>query len=247
MTIIVIASGKGGVGKTSIAVNMAIMMSRLMPMQRVVLLDADLGLANANLLMGIQPAYTTRNIEDGMTAEEIITERYGIGLIAGESGARQKTLESVRRMLRACMDVAADVMVIDTSPGISDAMTEIISAGDHVIVVSTPEITALTDSYQLLKYLIRSGKVEGELHLLMNKTGERDDGSSKAAAVTNLCRDYLGHKVDHLGSIRHSQAVEQAIMEQCPFAIADPGSNAAHDIGDICQTIIEKRGENHGQ
>jgi len=246
MTIIVIASGKGGVGKTSIAVNMAITMSRILPGRRVALLDADLGLANANLIMGIQPAHNTKDIENGMTAEQVATERHGISLIAGESGAKQKTLESVRRMLKACIAISADVLVVDTSPGISDAMTEIIAVGDLVIVVSTPEITALTDSYQLLKYLIRSGKVKGELNLLMNKVGERDNGSSQATAVTDLCLNYLGRRVGQLGHIRRNQAVEQAIMEQRPFSIVDPGSKPSRDLENVCQTIIDKWEMNHG-
>ena len=158
--VITVTSGKGGVGKSNVSVNLAIQMSRMG--KKTVILDADFGLANIEIMLGIRPRY---NLADmmfrGREVKDIIcTGPEGIGFISGGSGLREMTnlnrdqiLSLVRMMYE--LDHYADVVIIDTGAGISDAVIELVASSSEVLLVATPEPTSITDAYALLKTLHR--------------------------------------------------------------------------------------------
>ena len=159
--VITVTSGKGGVGKTSLSVNLAIQLRRLG--KRVVVLDADFGLANIEIMLGIRPQY---NISDqiyrGKNINDIIT--YGpeeIGFISGGSGINEManlTRDQVFRLVQKMseLDEKTDVIIVDTGAGIGDSVLEFVAASAEVLLVATPEPTSITDAYALLKSLNRN-------------------------------------------------------------------------------------------
>lgn len=168
--VITVTSGKGGVGKSNVSVNLAIQMSRMG--KKTVILDADFGLANIEIMLGIRPRY---NLADmmfrGREVKDIIcTGPEGIGFISGGSGLREMTnlnrdqiLSLVRMMYE--LDHYADVVIIDTGAGISDAVIELVASSSEVLLVATPEPTSITDAYALLKTLHRTTALsDGDIH-----------------------------------------------------------------------------------
>ncbi|MDH5682837.1 MAG: AAA family ATPase, partial [Spirochaetota bacterium] len=153
--IITISSGKGGVGKTNVSTNLAISMAKLG--KQVVVMDADLGLANVNVMLGIIPKYNLYNVLKGQkTISEILTDTpEGIKIIAGASGFSQLADMDHEQKVNFVRDIEkldfADIVFIDTGAGISDNVLSFVVGADEVLVVTTPEPTAITDAYGIIK------------------------------------------------------------------------------------------------
>ncbi len=158
--VITVTSGKGGVGKSTLTVNLAIQMSRMG--KRVIILDADFGLANIEVMLGIRPTYNLADLMfRGKDLKEIITDGpEGIGFISGGSGiqelsrlTRDQVIYLVQKLYE--LDELADIILVDTGAGIADSVLEFVSASNEVLIVATPEPTSITDAYALLKTLNR--------------------------------------------------------------------------------------------
>ena len=150
--VIAVTSGKGGVGKTSLSVNLAIQFSK--KGKRVVIIDADFGLANVEIMLGIRPRYTMSDlIHNDMSIDEIITEGpMGIGFISGGSGVQDMVnldKEQLRILIGKLvrLDTLADIVIVDTGAGISDSVLEFVLSSPEVLIVATPEPTSITDAY----------------------------------------------------------------------------------------------------
>jgi flagellar biosynthesis protein FlhG len=239
--IITVASGKGGVGKTNIAVNLAIGFGKLG--KRVVLMDADLGLANVNVVMGIIPKFNLYHlIRKQKTMKDIIMETpYGIRIVAGASGfAKIANLSTEERdtFVHELAELAsADVIIIDTSAGVSGNVLSFVAAADEVIIVTTPEPTAITDAYGIIKIVATEiDNISLSLKLVVNRVKSVTEGKKVSERVINIAGQFLNLKVDYLGYVYDDPVVQHSVLKQKPFMATDAKSKAS-----ICVQHIVNR------
>jgi flagellar biosynthesis protein FlhG len=239
--VIVITSGKGGVGKTNLAVNLGLTLARMQ--KRVLLFDADLGLANIDVLLGLAPALTLYDVlYRGKRLEDIVvTAPFDMQIIPGGAGIQE--LANLDNSQRArLIDMlsylrTAEFLLIDTGAGISRNVLGFVAAAQEVILVVTPEPTALTDAYGLIKILARY-KVHSEISLVVNRvTGDREAGQA-AAKLQLVCGKFLNFTVRHIGSIGEDPMVVRAVKNQEPFVLVEPNSVAARDVQSIARYLL---------
>ncbi len=230
--VIAVASGKGGVGKTNISTNMAIAYANLG--KRVVLMDADLGLANVNVVLGMIPKYNLYHlIRRQKTMREIIMDtNYGISIVAGASGfskianlneeERQGFVEELSELS------SADVVIVDTGAGVSNNVLSFVAAADEAIIVTTPEPTAITDAYGIIKVIATEiDNIGLSLKLIVNRVGSVTEGKKVAERVCNIAGQFLNLKVDYLGYVYDDPDVHQSVLRQKPFLVSNPKSKAS--------------------
>jgi len=239
--IITITSGKGGVGKTNVSVNMALAYARLG--KKVVVMDADLGLANVNIMLNMVPKFTLYDmIRKKKTMKEIMVETdYGIAIVAGASGfskianltdgERQNFIEELNTLS------FADIIIIDTSAGVSSNVLDFIAAADDAVIITTPEPTAITDAYGIIKIIASEyDSLDMELKLVVNRAKSVVEAKKVADRMTHIAGQFLNLKVDYLGFIYDDAVVSQAVLRQRPFMVIDPKCKAS-----ICiQHIVGK-------
>ncbi|MCY0886026.1 MAG: P-loop NTPase, partial [Firmicutes bacterium] len=197
--VLAITSGKGGVGKTTLAVNLAL--DLVLKGERVILLDADLGLANVNILLGIEPRHTLWDVVEGSRGLADIVEPgpYGLKLVPGASGLAAlarldpPTLDALVSGFRE-LDRACDWLIADTGAGIAPGVLAFALAADAVLVVTQPEPTALTDAYGLIKALWAEGYT-GAVQLVVNRVRNERQGLEVAGRLKELARRALGVEV----------------------------------------------------
>lgn len=231
--IITITSGKGGVGKTSISVNLALCLARME--QRVCLFDADLGLANVDLLLGLRPEKTLRDVVfGGLNLDDVIISAVdGMDIVPGSSGiAAMADLDSEHtgRLIQALEGMREyDYLLIDTSAGISQNVISFGLASPEVLLMMAPEITAVTDAYALLKLLLRNG-FDGALHVVVNRCRQKSQGRQVFAKFHGAVQQYLQSEVSLLGIVAEDPQVEAALKVQQPFAALYPDCPAAAEL-----------------
>jgi flagellar biosynthesis protein FlhG len=240
--IITVTSGKGGVGKTNISVNMALAYARLG--KKVVVMDADLGLANVNIILSIMPPkYSLYHVMRKLkTMKEILEETdYGISIVAGASGLSKiaNLTEDERQNFINELDSLseADIIIIDTSAGVSNNVLDFIAAADDVVIITTPEPTAITDAYGLIKIIATEyDNLNMGLKLVVNRVKSVLEAQKVADRMTNIAGQFLNLKVDYLGFIYDDMVVSQGVLRQKPFMVIDPKSKAS-----ICvQHIVDR-------
>jgi flagellar biosynthesis protein FlhG len=247
---IAITSGKGGVGKTSFAVALSIALAR--DGSRVTLLDADLGLANVNVILGIIPKYNLYHVIKGKKKlkDIVIDVPEGFKIIAGASGFHQlANLEAKQRQdfIEAVSDLGEDdYMIVDTGAGISQNVLSFVGAADEVIVVTTPEPTAITDAYGIIKS-IASQAPDKPVRLVVNRVQTVSEGRKVAERVINIAGQFLNIKVENLGFIFDDIYVPKSIRNQKPFIVSYPKSKASSCIFIIADRIANREmGESKG-
>jgi flagellar biosynthesis protein FlhG len=243
--IIAVSSGKGGVGKTNVSINMAIAYARLG--KKVIVMDADLGLANVNVILNMIPKYNLYHvIRKQKTMKDIILDtEYGIRIVAGASGfskianlneeERQNFIEELSTLSEA------DIIIIDTSAGVSNNVLDFIAASDDTIIVTTPEPTAITDAYGIIKIIATEiNSLNIGLKLIVNRVHSVTEGKRIAERIINIAGQFLNLKVDYLGCIYDDPAVLAAVLRQKPFMVADPRGKASiclqHMVGKLEKT-----------
>jgi flagellar biosynthesis protein FlhG len=238
---IAVMSGKGGVGKSNIAVNLSICLSS--EQWRVVLVDADMGLANADLLMGLAPRYTMSHVISGVrSVEEVCVEGPGgVRFVPGVSGLSELAdlSEFERRSLIAqlrTLERSADIVVLDCGAGISRNVISFALAADRVIVVTTPEPTAMTDAYATVKTL-HNECCRAPIGLFVNMADGRADAMDAYHRVTRVARRFLNYTIADDGYMLQDRAVELAVEARCPFVIRYPGSNASACIAAMARKL----------
>lgn len=239
--IITIASGKGGVGKTNISTNLAIAYAQAG--KRVILMDADLGLANVNVVLGVIPKYNLYHlIRKQKTMKDIIMDtNYGIQIVAGASGFAKianLTDEERQNFIDEISELSmVDVIIIDTSAGVSNNVLSFVSAADEVLIVTTPEPTAITDAYGIIKIIATEiDNLNLGLKLVVNRVKSVVEGKKVAERVINIAGQFLNLKVDYLGYVYEDPLVQNAVLRQKPFMILDPKGKAS-----ICLKHIVSR------
>lgn len=230
--IIAVTSGKGGVGKTNIATNMGIAYAKMG--KRVIVIDADLGLANVNVMMNIIPQYNLYHVikRQKRMSEIIIDTNYGIKLIAGASGFSKianMTEEERNSFIKEMYTLAeADIIIIDTSAGVSKNVLGFLAAADEVIVVTTAEPTAITDAYGIIKIIATEvDNMELNLKLIVNRVVSAVEGKKIADRMVQIAAQFLNLKIEYIGFIYNDSAVEQAVLKQSPFYVHSPKSKAS--------------------
>lgn len=231
--IITISSGKGGVGKSNIAINLGIGFVDVG--KRVVVMDADLGLANVNVILGIIPKYNLYHVikKHKKIRDVIVDTQYGIQIIAGASGfAQLANLEETDRssFVEELRELSyADVIIIDTGAGVSPNVLSFLRAADDAIIVTTPEPTAITDAYGIIKSI--SSNVNGPgIKLVVNRVRSVGEGKRVAERVINIAGQFLNIKVDNLGFMFEDNSVQKAVIKQDPFIKSAPNSKASQSV-----------------
>lgn len=243
--IIAITSGKGGVGKSNISVNMAIAYAQLG--KKVILIDGDLGMANVNVLLDIVPRFNLMHvINKKKTMKEIILDtEFGIKFIAGANGFSKIANLNVDELEYFAKEFStlgnADIIIIDTGAGISNNVLQFVAASDEVFVVTTPEPTAITDAYGIIKIItteITDRQIN--LKLLVNRVHSADEGKKISDRIINIVGQFLSYKVDYIGFIYEDPVVQASVIRQKPFIVVNPTSKPA-----VCLKHIVGRVENN--
>ena len=249
--VITITSGKGGVGKSNLAINIAISLSRLG--KKVIVLDADFGLANVEIMLGIRPQY---NLSDlmfrGKSLSEIIAEGpENVGFISGGSGIREMTNLTKEQLINLSarlseLDRQADVVIIDTGAGISEQVTEFVMSSAEVFLVATPEPTSITDAYALLKTLDHQPEFTREhchIKLIANKVDNEKSGRELFEKLSVVADKFLNISLEYIGAVPTDTNISKAVMKQQPLSVAFPNSQATRAIEDIARIIMTPQGE----
>jgi len=238
-TVIAVTSGKGGVGKSNIAVNLAIKLASAG--KRVVLLDADLGLANADVLCNIDlPSNLSHVISRKRELADVMVDGPGgFKLIGGASGlARMADLSDFdrQRLVSALAELEAqnDIILIDTGAGISPNVLSFTRCADQVLVVTTPEPTAITDAYAVIKVISRDAP-ERSLSLLVNQVRVQGEGQLVYERIAKVAKQFLGVHVMDAGFIPSDPEVPASVRRRTPFLLASPRCAASRYI---CQLAM---------
>jgi len=234
---ITVTSGKGGVGKTSLVANMAICLAQ--SGQRVIILDADLGLANIDVVFGIRPRHNLMDVVNGdMKIDEIMIQGpSGIQIIAGGSGVSelaQLDQEKTQRLFSQLrfLEDKTDYLLIDTGAGISDSVISFCQAADQIVVISTTEPTSLADAYGIIK-IISSRRPDSYVSLLVNRVDEESEGVQVHERIARVAADFLHFPVNHLGTLPQDRNMHLAVRQQTPLMLFSPMSPAATGIRKI--------------
>lgn len=249
--IIAITSGKGGVGKTNVAVNMAIAYAEIG--KKVILIDGDLGMANVNVLLNVVPKYNLMHvINEKKTMEEIILDtEFGIKFIAGANGFTKianLTVEELDSFARQFATLSsADIIIIDTGAGIANNVLQFVAAADEVYVVTTPEPTAITDAYGIIKTITTEiTERTVNIKLLVNRVHSADEGKRISERIITIVGQFLGYKVDYIGFVYDDPVVQASVIRQKPFIVVNPTAKSSmcvkHIVGRIEKTDTPENG-----
>ncbi len=247
--VITVTSGKGGVGKSSVSVNLGIQMSRLG--KRVVILDADFGLANVEIMLGIRPKYNLADlIFRGKGLQDIITEGpERIGFISGGSGIQELTnvtrdqiIFLTRKLFE--LDEIADIIIIDTGAGINDSVLEFVTASSEVLLIATPEPTSITDAYALLKALNRKVEFSADnIKMIANRVNSYEEAVELYNKLHLVVDKFLNIKLEYLGAIPQDTNVSKAVMQQKPYSVLYPNAPSTRAILELANTLCESKSQ----
>jgi len=241
--VISVSSGKGGVGKSTLALNLSLELCALG--QKVLLMDADLGMANIDIMLGLVPKFNLYHvIRDKKPLKDIIINGPGgLKIIPGGSGMNELANLQEDEMKRILVEVGKldgeyDYMVVDTGAGISNNVVRFLMAGDDIIVLTTPEPTSLTDAYGIVKSVNKYG-FDGNIFLVVNRVARESEGVLVAQKFKLVSEKFLDLNINILGYIVQDNLVEQGIRRQEAFVQIFPRSLAARNISVIAERLLD--------
>ena len=239
--VIAVSGGKGGVGKSNIAVNLSIALSELR--RRVVLLDADLGLANVDVLLGIKATHTLADVLAGTHSlrDVLVTGPAGLRIVPASSGVqRMAELSSSEHagLINAFNELSdqVDVLVVDTAAGISDTVVSFVRAANEVIVVVCDEPSSITDAYALIKLLNVEYGMQ-RFRVVANMTRTPQEGLSMFNKLNGVCERFLDVSLQFVGQVPFDETVRKAVQKQKAILDFAPNSKAAQAIRQIAQQV----------
>lgn len=241
-TTLAVTSGKGGVGKTSLATNLGIALARAG--QRVCLLDADMGLANVNILLGLRPERTLEDVftGDAALAEVLLDAPEGLRIVPAASGlerlSRRAEPDDQARIVRELeqLEREFDYLLIDTPAGIGAGTLSFLQACDAVLLTITTEPTSLTDAFTMLKTL-RRRRYGGGLSVMVNMVPADEDGERLFRRFDAACQRHLGLELHYLGHVGMDRAVTSAVLRQKPLLLSSPQAPAARQVAELARGI----------
>lgn len=240
--VITVTSGKGGVGKSNFTLNFALGLKEAG--QRTIVLDADLGLANIDILMGVSPKYTLLDMmHHHLKIWDVIeTGPNGLEFIAGGS-----ELESLLNLKKdnfpylldqlLLLNGYVDTLLIDTGAGLNAESLKFILSSDEVIIVTTPEPTSMTDTYAMIK-IIQSKNKNLKVNLIINQIASEQEGINTAERIKLVSERFLGFNINLLGFIYSDEAVTKAVKKQQPFYTLFPNSKATKSINKLVEKFL---------
>ena len=245
--VITVTSGKGGVGKSNTAINLAIWFRRLG--KKVIILDADFGLANIEIMFGTVPKHNLCDlIYQGKSIKEIIT--WGpmeVGFISGGSGiagmsnlSRDYLAYIIQNLTE--LDAMADIIIVDTGAGIADAVLEFLVASEEILLMTTPEPTSITDSYSLLKALYRHPRYRQEMtkvKMIANRVDKENDGEVLYEKLNAVVARYLKIPMDYLGSVPQDAQLAKAVMQQVPVSLQNQIARSSAAYERIAKRLLD--------
>lgn len=247
--VITITSGKGGVGKSNMAVNLAVHFRRMG--KRVIIFDADFGLANVEVMFGTVPKYNlTKLLEGEMRIEDIITKGpEDIGFISGGSGIvglnnlNKSQIDYLISNL-SYLNELTDVLIIDTGAGVSDSVLDFVLASPEVVLVTTPEPSSLTDSYSLVKALYKNpGFIKNgtNIRLVANKVNSKNEAMAVYNKIKAVTTKFLGGEVKYLGMIPQDDMLEKAVRNQKIVSLSYPKAKSSKAFEEIACELLEEK------
>ena len=238
---IAITSGKGGVGKTNIVANLAVALAKMG--KRVLILDADFGLANIDVLFGLAPQYNMGDFVFGDKAlEEIVIEGPdGVKILPAAAGIEQMTALTHEQQLKLVRGITAlgehtDYLLIDTAAGISSNVISFLLAAGLVIVVTEPEPTAIVDAYLMVKILAHRESAK-RIYILVNNVTGRDEANSVFRQIDKVANRFLNKQVELLGFVERDKNLVEAVGHQMPVVNMAPNTPAARCLTSIARKL----------
>lgn len=243
--IITVTSGKGGVGKSNFTLNFALTLQA--KGYKVLIFDADIGLANIDVLMGTSAKYSLYHLlkKEKTISEIISTGPNGLQFIAGGSGfadllrLTEEQLETFAQQIER-LNGSVDYILLDTGAGLSKETLKFIVAAHETIVVTTPEPTSLTDAYAIIK-MVHSMGHNVSFKLVVNRVADFKEGKQTADKICMVAKRFLDLEIPCLGYIRDDANVTKSVKKQVPFSIAFPGSPASKGVEDIASSFLDNR------
>ncbi|MEE4254016.1 MAG: MinD/ParA family protein [Desulfuromusa sp.] len=246
-----ITSGKGGVGKTAVVSNVAVTLAK--QGKKVLVIDADLGLANIDVVLGLSPEYNLNHFFNGeRTLEEVMVEGpHGLKILPAGSGVQQYTRLDSQLKMRLIDSLDAleehfDVVLIDTEAGISDNVTYFNVAAQDILVVTTPEPTAITDAYALMK-LLSTQYHQKRFLLAVNSVRNADEGLDVFEKLTMVSGRYLDIFLDYLGCIPFDRKMHESVRQQQVMVDLYPENKVAKAFISLADNLIDAQVDNQAQ
>lgn len=246
--VITVTSGKGGVGKSNTSINLAIQFRKMG--KKVIILDADFGLANIEIMFGTVPKHNLCDlIYQGKSITDIIT--WGpmeVGFISGGSGIagmsnlnRDYLAYIIQNLVQ--LDAMADIIIVDTGAGISDAVLEFLVASGEILLITTPEPTSITDSYSLLKALYRHPRFDEnatKVKMVANRVSKEAEGEVLFGKLNAVVERYLKIPMIYLGCIPEDIQLSRAVMQQVPVSLQNPSAKSTAAYERLANTLLGK-------
>jgi flagellar biosynthesis protein FlhG len=239
--VVAISGGKGGVGKTNVAINLSVVLAQIG--QRVAILDADFGLANIDVLLGLKSTLTIEHVLAGECSLQdiMLTGPAGIKILPASSGTRQLTmLGSLEHagLIRAFSELSEqlDVLIVDTAAGISDSVVNFVSAAHEVLMVVCNEPGSITDAYALIKLLHRDFD-RSRFRVLANMVADEQEGQQLFAKLDAVCQQFMSVSLLYAGSVPFDEHLREAVRQQTPVVLAAPSSRSARSLRSLADHV----------
>ena len=241
LRVIAVTSGKGGVGKTNLVLNLCLAISKIG--RRVFLLDADMGLANVDVLLGLAPRHTLEHVLNGQKGimDIALEGPGGFKILPASSGISEMSEMSQEQQMRLFRELSrieddVDYLFIDTGAGISSNVLRFNASANEVIVIANPEPTSITDAYALMKLLSIKYHVR-DFTLLANSVANEDEARSVHERLSKVCGQYLQVRLGYLGGVPFDKYVRQAVRQQRPFLELYPSAPASRAVSRIAALL----------
>jgi flagellar biosynthesis protein FlhG len=249
--IIAVTSGKGGVGKSNVAVNLGITLTRFG--HRVMLVDADIGMANIDLLLGITPKYNITHLLSGKKElnDIMLNGPSGVKILPSSSSGKRATkiddaqLKSLIKAIREKHELA-DLVFVDTAAGLSDNVLDFLVLADEVILITTPEPTSIRDPYGVVKALAQE-REKPKLSLIVNMENDQYDAKHVVNTMELVTRQFFNIKLEQLGWINYDPLVSRAVRQQQPFTLLYPSSHASKAMHQIAGRFADFKVDFHNE